>query len=29
MASLRLSSFNQRTTPELDGRVSFVSADIT
>ena len=29
MASLRFSSFNQRTTPELDGRVSFVSADIT
>ena len=29
MASLWFSSFNQRTTPELDGRVSFVSADIT
>jgi HlyD family secretion protein len=28
-AVLRLSAFNQRTTPELEGRVSRISADIT
>jgi HlyD family secretion protein len=28
-ASLRFSAFNQRTTPELDGAVAFVSADVT
>jgi HlyD family secretion protein len=28
-AVIRLSAFNQRTTPEVNGRVSFVSADLT
>ena len=28
-ASLRFPAFNQRTTPEINGRVSRVSADIT
>ena len=28
-AMLRFSAFNQRTTPELDGSVSRISADVT
>jgi HlyD family secretion protein len=28
-ATLRFSAFNQRTTPEIDGEVSRISADIT
>lgn len=28
-ANLRFSSFNQRTTPELDGKVLMISADVT
>jgi HlyD family secretion protein len=28
MATLRFTAFNSRTTPEIDGKVSFISADI-
>ena len=29
VASLRFTAFNQRTTPEIDGKVTLISADIT